>query len=192
MIVEFPNSELSTVLRLLPTLGDFDYKPCSYAEYKNPIPQEIKQYKDISEIEEDSLPEALATSMNQDVSGMDETREQASGGDDNTWTSVVHSKPGLLTRVKKRRETPCRWGEHCSKAARCLNKHTEYEIKLFRGHPRFNFRDFKVNECTEKYSHTTPELRKACLFAHTKEDSWCPNCLSYGHLKQDCKVKKQS
>ena len=139
LIVEFPRSKPDYVLTELKKLKGFAYQPCSYPEYRYPIPEQLKHstyYSAISEIEEDYLLEADMDSMDlddEDAVSMDTEEEDSDDAD--TWDSALYRIPGLLTRVKKKREMPCKWGDHCSKAAGCRNSHTEYERKLFNLYP---------------------------------------------------------
>ena len=193
IIVEFPESGPDYILTELRKLGEFGYQPCSYPEYTHPVPEELKHtISYMYEAKDDKIeePEAVTSSMKLDVDNMDKTEQQASGKSDkgDTWYSVLRRKPGLLTSAKRRREMSCKWGEHCSRAARCPYSHTEYEKKLFRLFPRVRFKYFKVKECGKKDTHTTPEQRRMCIFAHCNEDSWCLHCIQYGHLSQDCKA----
>ena len=194
LIVEFPRSNPDYVLTELKKLKGFDYQPCSYPEYSHPIPKHLKHstyyYSAYGEIEEETLLGAALSSMDLgdvDTGNMDATEQQASG-DTDTWGSVLYRTPGLYTKLKKKREMPCKWGEHCIKAADCPNSHTEYERKLFSKYPQIDFRYFKVRECNNKGVHTTHEQRRMCTFAHSNDDSWCLKCKEYGHLTQDCKA----
>lgn len=96
-----------------------------------------------------------------------------------------------MTYAKKKKETPCSWGDHCPKASECPYLHTEEEKRVFARFPHTStFQFFKTKECNKKYLHTTAEQRKSCRFAHDREDSWCLACQMYGHLTANCLVKK--
>ena len=120
----------------------------------------------------------------------DDSIESDTESDD--WVSVVRRKPGMLTRMRKRKEEQCRWGDHCAKASNCPNKHTEEEKRLFLKLPKILFKYFKTRPCNKMELHKTAEQKRMCAFAHDSEDSWCLNCKMYSHLTSDCKVKSKT
>ena len=193
LIVQFPNST-PNVLKTLDKL-EFGYKPCSYLKYlKSRNNQEFvlqltNRFEALSGIDADnfeSAQEAVEVSMKSKFREAS-TREEESAVDFDDWETEVHRKVGEMTR---RKEITCRWGDHCAVGFECPYKHTEYETELFAKFPMFRFKFLKTRECNKKEQHTTEELRKWCPFAHKNEDSWCLTCRMYGHLTDDCLLKK--
>lgn len=148
MIVEFPFSKPDVIFAKLRKLGNFDYEPCSYPEYESQLQQSqpiliTNRFEALGEIDDESLLEAVTTSMSLDIDDFDPNEQSVEGDIDDTsdeWTTIVRRKPGTITSIKKRRETPCKWGDHCVKAADCPYHHTEYEKKLFTRYPKLKFR----------------------------------------------------
>ena len=134
IIVEFPCSKPAKVLKQIRRLkGEFTHEPCSYPEYiqqwRESYPIKLTNRFEIllSEMDDDTPLEAV-TSLNfeepnsEEPNFDEESIESDTESDD--WVSVVRRKPGMLTRMKKRRQEQCRWGDHCAKASNCPNKHT--------------------------------------------------------------------
>jgi uncharacterized LabA/DUF88 family protein len=199
LIVCFPNSTPETVLVQLRKLGKFAYKAYSYPEYTSslntyecPPVQTTNKYEALTKIDDESIPEAIESSMSLDIEelGHPAESEQPKSPDDEShddWVTVVRKKAGRLTRMLRRQETPCDWGDHCAKASECPYKHTEYERKLFALHPKIPFRLLKTKECPKAQKHISEDQRKWCTFAHDDNDSWCRRCKMYGHLTDKCK-----
>ena len=203
LIVQFPNTNPDTVLALLRKLGTFEYQPCSYPVYTSGLQKDSKsittfnKYEALQKIDSDSLPDAVESSMSLDLEDLKSTSPQAkpdphkaeSCNEDleDDWVTVVRRKAGRMTRMRRRRETQCEWGDHCAKASECPYLHSDDEKKLFEKYPKIPFRLFKTKECAKKEKHTTKEQKKWCRFAHDDNDSWCRKCRMYGHLTDNCK-----
>lgn len=137
----------------------------------------------------DAVESSMSLEMDEIHSEHEESGSTCSTDDFDDWATALHRKVGKTTHNKKRRETPCKWHDHCSMASECPYLHTPDEIKLFNKLPRIRFKFLKTRECNKKDVHNTAEKRKWCAFAHTAEDSWCLACKTYGHLKANCKAK---
>jgi hypothetical protein len=191
LIVEFPNSKPEVIFKQLRTLERFEFQPCSYPEHWTqsvPLSQRY-EYKALVEIDEESLPEVIDMLPDTDeVTASSLSTEHAEDFDD--WRTELRRKVGRMTYVKRRRETECKWGDHCASASECHYLHTEEERKLFNRFPHFRFKFMKTKECIKRDQHLTVEQKKWCLFAHDGEDSWCLKCKMYDHLTDNCQVKK--
>lgn len=191
LIVEFPNSNPEVVFRQLRTLGSFEYEPCSYPKHwSQPILTSRRyEYKALTEIDVESLPEVMdMLPGTEEAATSEQSTEQDTEFDD--WTTELRRKVGKMTFVKRRKETPCKWGDHCAMASECHYLHTDEERKLFTRSPHFRFKFLKSRECKKKDVHLSTEKRKHCAFAHDSQDSWCLACKMYGHLIDNCQVKK--
>ena len=121
------------------------------------------------------------------VDDISQSTENADDTGEDDWITVVRRKAGKRTLIQRRRETPCKWGDHCAKASECPYLHTEYEVKLFDRYPKILFKFFKTKECPKKDKHVTEEQQRWCRDAHNDNDSWCCKCKMYGHLTEKCK-----
>lgn len=190
LIIEFTETNPHKILQYLPKLGNFhDSKPCSYPEYTHPISEDMKMssiYYAMYGQKEDLTSEAVASSMNLDEKDIEKYTDDDGPGDSGAWPVCVRRKPGLLTTIKREKETDCRWGDHCSKAINCRFKHSEQHKQLFKKHPNFNFKYLKTTECNK--NHTSKAQQRMCFFAHHPDDSWCLNCKQYGHFKGSCRA----
>ena len=208
LIVEFPKTKSEVVMKKLRKLGEFEFSLCSYPEYKGQLRQHLyelqitNRFEALSKIEadEESLLDVVESSMSLDFddissdgeSSDEETVAESTDGSDtyDNWATEVRRIVGKRTSNKKRKETQCSWRDHCAKAAECPYLHTPQERSLFERLPNIKFKYFKVRECNKLDQHTTEERRKWCAFAHDSKDSWCLSCKIYGHLTDNCQVKK--
>ena len=197
IIVEFPHSKPDVVFQQLRKLGGFDYQPCSYPEYTHQVQghppiQTTNRFQALGEIDDEPPLEALTRSMSLDLDSIDESELSAENEceerNEDDWASVVRRKPGMLTRMKKRKEEQCKWRDHCVMAAHCPYSHTQEEKRLFDRFPRIRFKYFKAKLCNKLEAHHSPALMRGCAYAHTSEDSWCLRCKMYGHLTDNCIV----
>ena len=177
LILCFPNTEPGKVLALLEKLGTFAYKPCSYPEYKHSLQSNesapittTNKYKAIQTLDSDSIPDVLESSMSMDFEDLEPASPQSKpdphkeegcneDSDNDDWVTVVRRKAGRMTRMRRRRETQCEWGDHCAKASECPYLHSDNEKKLFEKYPKIPFRLFKTKECAKKEKHTTKEQK---------------------------------
>ena len=194
LIVVFPYSKAEVVFSKLRRLKGFEYEPCSFPEYMSsrksqqvPNIKLTNRFESTVEIDESINADFILDSEDGTTSPTDITSDKENYDD---WGTELRRKVGSLTKRKRRQETVCKWGAHCVRGNDCLLKHTEYEKKLFTRYPTVQFKYFKAKECNKKMAHATEELRQWCTFAHDKSDSWCLSCKMYGHLTNDCKVKK--
>jgi hypothetical protein len=203
-IVEFPRSNPETVLKKLQQITNFEYRPCSYPEYTMGVEQQYRPIQttnrfeaiDIDDSGYESLPDTDYESLpDTDMHYIEQLQSAKCEADiTNTfdileWKTEVRRKPGKMTNVKRMRETPCAKGDHCPNASACHFQHSSEEKRLFDRLPKTKFQFFKVRECNRE-NHITAEQKKWCAYAHDAEDSWCLKCLMYGHLTNNCKVKK--
>lgn len=195
LVFVFPYTKPDVVIQQLRKMEGIEYHLCSYPEYKCSLHQESKpiqtsnKYEALdTEIDEESLPDLIESSMSLDIEDIKSSRQPTENGAEPTddWTTVVRRKVGRMTFTRRRKETACKWGDHCAKASECPYKHSEYENHLFSRYPRIQFRKFKSEECSKKEKHDSDESRKWCPFAHDDTDSWCLKCRMYGHLERDC------
>ena len=200
LIVEFPNTKVVMVLELLRKCN-FDHEYCSYASYITTTDEAsnlmtiTNRFEALTTIDDESLPEAVESSLDLDFEAMpgscstameqddsaslnDDTDSLSSGG---SWVDVVRVK----RIVKWCGSTPCRWGVHCAKASSCKYLHTDYEKEVFRKFPHIIFKYWKAKPCN-KQDHLTTEQRRWCPFAHESGDSWCLKCKMEGHLTDNC------
>jgi hypothetical protein len=194
-IIEFPKSAPEEILReLRHEHGDFEYQPCSYPQYIG----EMKEYHqpiittnrfDIlnSDSDYESLPDYDATEGDLLAQHYEEDDTSEGFAD---FTTEVRRRPVKIAAKKKIRQTRCMKGDHCPQASLCPYQHTEEEELLFEKLPNIKFQYFRTKECNKKGDHNTAEKRKYCAFAHDNKDSWCLSCKEYGHLTNDCRVKK--
>lgn len=195
-IIEFPNSNPEVVFAQLRKIRDFHgCQPCSYPQYAQHAVQPT------STPSEEKLPEAKAPvpetppqTPSRNVGGQFQSAEYEADISDTfdilEWTTEVRRKPGKITYMKRRKETRCEKGDHCPDASDCPYLHTEDEGKLFAKLPKNKLQFFKIKECSKKDQHVTPEQKRGCPFAHDNQDSWCLDCKMYGHLTENCQVKK--
>ena len=201
LIVEFPNTKLEVVLELLRKCN-FRYKYCTYASYITTADEASNQttitnrFEALMTIDDESLPDAVESSLDLDLEAMPGSCSTATEQDDSaslnddadslssggSWVDVVRVK----RIVKWCGSTPCRWGVHCAKASACKFLHTDYEKEVFRKFPRIMFKYWKAKKCNKQDQHLTSEERKWCPFAHESGDSWCLECKIEGHLTDDC------
>jgi hypothetical protein len=194
-IIEFPKSAPEEILReLRREQGDFEYQPCSYPQYIGEVKehhQPILTTNRFDILDSDSDYESL---LEFDATEGEPLAPHYHEADTNEvfadYTTEVRRQPGKMAAKKKRRETRCVKGDHCPQASLCPYQHTEEEEVLFEKLPNFKFQYFKAKECNKKDEHSTPEKRRWCAYAHDNKDSWCLNCKMYGHLTDDCLVKK--
>lgn len=202
LVVEFPKTEIEVVLHQL-SKYDFEYEHCTYASYISNIDQgktpvvTTNRFEALSTIEDDSLSEAVESSLSLDPEEMSESHYDTEVDDDvsiveddaasvpsgGSWVDIVRKK-----KVKKVGHIPCRWGVHCVNASNCKYQHTEYETEVFRRYPRIKFQFWKAQLCNKRDYHSTENERKWCAFAHDGEDSWCLKCKMFDHLTYDCAV----
>ncbi len=196
LIIAFPNTRLEVIMGLLRAHRP-DLEFCTYASYNSTVEEASKplaitnRFEALSEIDDEYLPddvessleiESVSSGYEADISSCDgDTDSLSSGG---SLVDVVR----VIQNVNHCGSTPCRWGEHCAKGANCKYLHTDYEKEVFCIFPQVLFKYWKTKLCNKLESHTSPELRKWCRYAHTSEDSWCLNCKMYGHLTNDCAV----
>ena len=191
-IVEFPRSNPEVVLKQLQQLGGFRYHPCSYPEYTMRIPQHHQPIATTNRFEVFD-PDSDYESLPDEAPYVEQLQSAEYEADiSNTfdifeWTTENRSKPGRMSRA---RETRCEKRDHCPEASACPYQHTEEELRLFARFPNTKFQYFKTMKCGKIDQHSTPDKRKRCFFAHEGKDSWCLKCHMYGHLTDDCKVKK--
>ncbi len=196
LIIEFPNTRLEVIMGLLrahrPDLEFCTYASCNSTveEASNPLAI-TNRFEALSEIDDEYLPDDVESSLEIESvsSGYQDDTSSCNGDTDalssvGSWVDVVR----VRKNVKYCGSTPCRWGEHCAKGADCKYMHADYEKEVFRKFPQVLFKYWKTKLCKKLESHTSPELRKWCRYAHTSEDSWCRNCKMYGHITNDCAV----
>ena len=203
LIVEFPNTKLEVVLELLRKCN-FGYEYCTYASYITTTDEASNQttitnrFEALMTIDDESLPEAVESSLDLDLEAMPGSCSTATEQDDSaslnddadslssggSWVDVVRVK----RIVKWCGSTSCRWGVHCAKASACKYLHTDYEKEVFRKFPRSMFKNWKAKKCNKQDQHLTSEQRKWCPFAHESGDSWCLKCKMEGHLTDDCAI----
>lgn len=140
-------------------------------------------------MESKSAPSAPNPLSSDDSSSSKEFANDKSDDSDD-WITVLNRKPGALTHMRRRKDTRCKWEDHCAGGSQCSYRHTDYERKLFEKFPNVRFKFWKTRECNVRESHVTKTQREFCRFAHDKDDSWCLACKMYGHLTSGCKVKK--
>ena len=194
-IVEFPRSDPDYILKQLQQLGGLQYHPCSYPEYTMGISQHHQPIATTNRFEVfdpdsdyESLPDE--TPYVEQLQSAEYEEDISDTFDILQWKTEVRRKPGRLSYVKRIRGTRCEKGDHCPEASACPYQHTEEELRLFAGLPNIKFQYYRTKKCPKIDQHSIPEKRKWCCFAHEAKDSWCLKCLMYGHLTDDCKVKK--
>ena len=203
LIVEFPNSHPEAMLSLLRKCK-FPYGMCNYPEYVTKRSYQMPPTKTVNRFEalvslddcdDETLTEAVESSMSVEVDEIvpsSSTEPELDGGSEETddWLTYVRKrrKAGRMTRVHRRRDTPCRWGIHCVNSLNCSYSHTDEEKKLFRVNPNIKFQYWKASLCNKLSQHTQPEQQRRCSFAHGNDDAWCLKCKSYGHFTNDCAV----
>lgn len=174
-IIEFPNTSPEIVFKQLCKLGGFDYQPCSYPKHWSQPILSSRRFQALVEIDDESLPDVMEMMPDmEEAASLGESTEHATEFDD--WTTELRRNVGRMTYVKRRREMPCKWGDHCNSASECPYLHSKEERRLFARFPHRRFKFFKTRECKGMDFHTTAEQRKQCGFAHDSEDSWCLDC----------------
>ena len=195
-IIEFPKSKPDAILTELYKMNAFPYKPCSYPEYirnEKQIPQPTLITNRFEAFDSDYESDLDRISDSGDIAsawGSTNADYITHNSEDSTWDTEVRRNPGKIVHAKKIKNTQCKWGDHCKKASQCPYQHTPEENQLFARLSHCRFQYFKTKECFNKALHVTAEQRKWCLYAHDSQDSWCLNCRMYGHLTDNCQVKK--
>ena len=183
LIVEFPRSEPEVICQQLRRLGEFDYQPCSYPEYTHQVHPPIQTtncFQALGEIDDEPPLPAFTRSMSPDIDSIDESEPSAESEceerNEDDWASVVRRKPGMLTRMKKRKEEQCKWRDHCDMAAHCPYSHTQEEKRLFDRFPKICFKYFKTKLA---YSYSIPNDSSLLNFSGLgRELSLSPHSLS--------------
>jgi len=212
LIIEFPNTKLEVILDQLKKIN-FDSETCTYASYTSesdqaPKPLDtVNRYQALSTIDEDSLVDAIESSLSLDPEEIDQTccsdppaeatpkddpesdRESCQSAGDSgsllsggSWVDVVKRK----NFRKDVSHIPCQWGVHCAAGSKCKYQHSDYEREVFRKFPKVKFQKWKSRLCEK---HKTVETEsKWCPYAHDEEEAWCLKCKMRGHLTKNCAV----
>ena len=198
LVFEFSKTKPELILKLLKKM-DLEYEPCDYPTYytsKLPVENFKLQHTNRFESEKVVLDDNFYQNLEPFLLTQSTEESSESGNDDSEtpeeddcWLTVIRKNVDKIELIKRQRQIPCKWEEHCSSGTSCRNHHSEKELDLFRRHPKFNFRYWKTRPCPNSAS---PHKTGTCIFAHSPEDSWCLICHMYAHLASECKFRKTS
>lgn len=195
---QFTKTKPECILKLLKKI-DLEYEPCDYPTYRT-SKQPMENFKleltnrfesENVEVDENfyqNLEPFLLTQSTDESSELVGIDDSETPEEDGCWLDVIHKNVDKIESIKRQRQIPCKWKEHCSRGTSCRNHHSEKELDLFRRHPKVNFRCWKTRQCRNL---SLPHKTEMCIFANCPEDSWSLNCRMYAHLTSECRKNRQ-